>query len=103
MPLLSQKEVLNLKLSCIPLLKLKILARKSGVNDTGTATEIIKRIIVKQPNEKTIDEFIKQQYSEKIQERRTIISDEDLKKELLKVKTFSWGVVQGQLTKWQRR
>jgi len=97
MPLLSQKEFLNLKLSCIPLPQLKILARNLGINDTGSATEIIKRILVKQPKEKTIDEFIKQKYSERIQERRAIISDEDLKEELLKVKTFSWGVVQGQL------
>jgi len=32
-----------------------------------------------------------------INPRRAIISDEDLKRELMKVKTFSWGVVQGQL------
>lgn len=46
---------------------------------------------------KNTNEFIKQKYNEKIKERRKIISDEDLKKELMKVKTFSWGVVQGQL------
>ncbi len=97
MPLLSQKEVLNLKLNCIPLQQLKILAQELDINNTGSGTEIIKRIIAKQTDEKIIDKFIKQQYSEKVQKRRTIISDEDLKKELLKVKTFYWGVVQGQL------
>jgi len=97
MPLLSQKEVLNLKLSCIPLPQLKILSQNLGINNTGSATEIIKRVLEKQPNEKTIEEFIKRKYSARIQEQRAIISDEDLKKELLKVKTFSWGVVQGQL------
>mgnify|MGYP005844615933 CR=1 FL=1 len=97
MPLLSKKEVLNIKLSCIPLQQLKILAANLRVTNRGSATEIIKRILEKQPDEKIINEFIKQKYAEKIRERRSIISDEDLKKELLKVKTFSWGVVQGQL------
>jgi hypothetical protein len=50
-----------------------------------------------QQDEKTIDEFIKKKYAERIQGRRAIISDEDLKKELMKVKNFSWGVIQGQL------
>ena len=40
---------------------------------------------------------MKQQYNLKIQERKNLISDEDLKKELHKVKDFSWGVIQGQL------
>jgi hypothetical protein len=44
-----------------------------------------------------IDGFIKQQYSLRIKERKALISDEDLIKELHKVKDFSWGVVQGQL------
>jgi len=97
MPLLSPKEVLNLKLSCIPLPQLKMLALNLGINDIGSATEIIKRMLEKDVDEKVVQEFIKQKYTDRIQERRKIISDEDLKKELLKVKTFSWGVVQGQL------
>jgi len=97
MPLLSQKEVLNLKLGCIPLPHLKILALNLQIPNTGTATELTKRILESQPNEKIIDEFIKEKYRERIQGRRSVISDEDLKRELLKVKTFSWGVVQGQL------
>ncbi len=97
MPLLSQKEVLNLKLSCIPLSDLKILSQNLDVNNIGTVAKIIKRILEENPNEKVVDEFIRSKYLKKIQERRTIISDEDLKKELMKVKTFSWGIVQGQL------
>jgi len=97
MPLFSQKEVLNLKLSCIPLLHLKMLAQNLQISSLGTAKEIIKRILISQPNEKIIDEFIKEKYKERIQKRRSVIPDEDLKKELLKVKTFSWGVIQGQL------
>lgn len=97
MPLLSQKEVLNLKLSCIKMPQLKILASALGISSGGKAAEIIKRIFERQPDEELINEFIKQKYTEGIQERIAIISDEDLKKELMRVKNFSWGVVQGQL------
>ena len=97
MPLLSQKEVLNLKLSCIRVPQLKILASELGISNSGKATEIIKRIFERQPNEEIINEFIRQRYRKRIKERRAIISDKDLKRELIRVKTFSWGVVQGQL------
>lgn len=97
MPLMSPKEVLNLKLGCIPLPELKILAQNLGIAGHGSAAEIITMILAKQPRERVIDEFIKEKYAAKIQERRAIISDQDLKRELLKVQTFSWGVVQGQL------
>jgi hypothetical protein len=95
MPLISQKEVLNLKLSCIPLPQLKLFALNLKTSNVGSATEIIKRLLGMGIDEKAVDEFIKQRYTEKIQKRRAIISDENLKKELLKVKTFSWGVVRG--------
>jgi len=97
MPLLSQKEVLNLKLGCIRVSQLKILASELGISNSGKSTEIIKRIFERQPNEEIINDFIRQRHTERIKERRVIISDEDLKKELMRVKTFSWGVVQGQL------
>jgi hypothetical protein len=97
MPLLSSKEVLKLKLSCIPLKNLKQFALNLGINNISKGGDIIKEIIAREIEEDTINEFIKQKYNDKIQERKKIISDEDLKNELLKVKTFSWGVVQGQL------
>jgi len=65
LPLLSQKEVLNLKLSCIPLSDLKILSQNLDVNNIGTAVEIIKRILEENPNEKVIDEFIRSKYLKK--------------------------------------
>lgn len=88
---------MNLKLRCIPLPQLKKLASNLKISDKGSATEIIKRILAKKVNKKKIDCFIKQKYKKKIQKRRAIISDKDLKKELMKVKTFHWGVIQGQL------
>lgn len=97
MPLLRKSEVLNLMLSCIPLPQLRILASDLFVPNMGKATDVIKKIWESQPDEQIINEFINKRYTEKIQERKVNISDEDLKKELAKVKTFSWGVVQGQL------
>jgi len=97
MPLLSPKKVLELKLSSIPLPQLQIFALRFGLVNISTATEIINQLLEKGIQEEKVDEFIREKYREKIQERRTVISDEDLKKELMEVNTFSWGVVQGQL------
>jgi len=97
MPLLSEKEVRNLKLSSIPLAKLKEFAENLGQNNAGSATDVIKKLIDIQNIDPKIDTFIKQQYSLRIKERKGLISDEDLIKELHKVKDFSWGIVQGQL------
>lgn len=97
MPLFSPKEVRNLKLSSIPLEKLRGFAQAVGQDKRGRATDIIKRLIDISGIDSQIDEFVKQQYALRIKERRTVISDEDLIKELHKVEDFSWGVVQGQL------
>lgn len=95
MPLLSTKEVRNLKLSSIPLEKLKSFAE--NVKQTGSASDIIKRLIDLSGIDAKIDSFIKREYAFRIKQRKDLISDEDLIKELHKVKDFSWGVVQGQL------
>lgn len=97
MPLLSRKEVLNLKLSSIPSPQLRTFTSSLGILDKGPVPKIIKKILEERIDEKIIDEFIRQKYIERTQKRKLIISDEDLKKELMKVRTFSWGVVQGQL------
>ncbi len=97
MPLLSAKEVRNLKLSSIPLERLRNFAESSGQSSSGTSTDIIKRLIDISNIDSKIDTFIKQQYALRIKERKSLISDQDLIKELHKVKDFSWGVVQGQL------
>jgi len=97
MPLLSNKEVRNLKLSSIPLPKLRELAEILDQSSQGNGTEIIKRLINLQDIESTLNNFIKKLYNERIKARKELISEEDLIKELYKVKEFSWGVVQGQL------
>lgn len=97
MPLLSNKENRNLKLSSITLLKLKKFADMLNQSSRGNGAEIIKRLIGLQNIDSSLDNFIKKQYNEQIKERKDLISDEDLIKELHKVNDFSWGVVQGQL------
>jgi len=96
-PLLSEKDVLNLKLNCIPLPDLKRLAINLALSTQGSGADIIKTIIRSALSERIVDEFIRQKHAEKVSERKSIISDDELKKELMKVRTFSWGIVQGQL------
>jgi len=45
MPLLSPKEVINLKLNCIPQKQLKVLASKLGISNKGSSSAIIKKIL----------------------------------------------------------
>lgn len=97
MPLQSPKEVLNLKLSAIPAPMLQSLAGELGISSGGSAAEIVKRILVEGPSETRVNRFVKQMYLQRIEERRKLISDDELKRELFKVKTFSWGIVQGQI------
>ena len=93
--LVSKKELINQKLKSIKVEDLKELAESLGESVAGNGSDIIKRIIDKSSED--IDEFIKRKYQSQIKERQRIISDEDLKQELMKVESISWGVVQGQL------
>lgn len=97
MPLLSSKEVLKLKLESIKEEHLKELASLLNITARGNLGRIIEQIVESRPNEELIEKFIKEKYQEKVANRRAIISDEELKKELTKVQTFNWGVIQGQL------
>lgn len=93
--LVSKKELANLKLRAIKSDNLKELARTLGIDAIGTASNLIKKLIDVPQNK--IDEFIKRKYQAQVKERQKVISDEDLRQELLKVQEFKWGVVQGQL------
>ncbi len=93
--LVSKKELANLKLKAIKSDDLKELAGALGIDARGTVSNLIKRLIDVPQNK--IDEFIKSKYQKQVKERQKLISDEALKQEVLKVKEFRWGVVQGQL------
>ena len=93
--LVSKKELANLKLKSIKSDDLRELARSFNLPIKGKVSDLIKNL-VDVPQDK-INEFIKKKYRKLIEGRRNLISDNDLKRELLKVKDFKWGVVQGQL------
>ena len=93
--LVSKKELTNLKLGSIKSNDLRELAAILDVDLRGKSSDLIKKLI-DAPQDK-IDEFIKGKYEELIRERQKLISDNDLRQELSKVKDFRWGVVQGQL------
>jgi len=93
--LVSKKELANLKLQSIRSDDLKMLADSLDIDPRGKTSDIVKRLIPAPQN--NIDEFVKRKYQDLSRERQAIISDEDLKKELMKVEEFHWGVVQGQL------
>ena len=93
--LVSKKELANLKLRSIKSSDLKELAGILGVDAKGTVSNFIKKLIDIPQNK--IDEFIRRKYQTQVKERQKLISDETLKQEVLKVKEFRWGVVQGQL------
>ncbi len=99
MPLFSHKQLLNLKLSSIKSENLKELAVNLGISPKGSTSEITKRILEMQPlpPENIIDAFIKSLYQQKIQERKELISDADLRNEVSKVKNFAWSTTQGGL------
>jgi hypothetical protein len=93
--LVSNTELANLKLKSIKVEDLRELAKSVGLDSKGSATSLIKKLI-NIPQSK-IDQFIKDKYQDYLRVRQKIISDEELKQELLKVHEFRWGVVQGQL------
>jgi hypothetical protein len=97
MPLSSPKEVMNLKLSSIPKEQLRTLAFKLSLGAQGSAADIIKELIEAKISEEYVNRFIKNEYAKRIEKRKALISDNDLRNELKKVNDFSWGVVQGQL------
>lgn len=97
MPWYSPKQVLNLKLNTIQAPRLRMLARELGISSRGSAAEIIKKILSAESDIAAIDRFIKREYVQEIQIRRHGLSVGELRQELDKVKTFSWGIEQGQL------
>ncbi|RME61132.1 MAG: hypothetical protein D6780_02255, partial [Candidatus Dadabacteria bacterium] len=84
--LVSKKELINLKLNSIQVSALKELAETLNINSKGRKSELIKRLI--NVSEEKIDRFIKRKFQEQISSRQKLISDEELKQELMKVKEF---------------
>jgi hypothetical protein len=96
MGMLSSTEVLRLKLATIPAPLLRDLAQSNGI-EGRRANELVKKLISSNIAPQQVDRFIKEQYTQKAKERQAEVSDDELLRELHKVETFQWGVVQGQL------
>lgn len=98
MPLLSKKEVINLKLSSIPFPILKEFVYKFNIRTKSLSSfSLLVKELVDKVDPLLIDSFIKEKNVEKIKIQKNIIPDDELKQELMKVKKFFWGVKQGQL------
>ena len=95
MSFFTKKELISEKLNSIPLVLLKELAISLGLSGSGSSTDLKNRLI--SADVQVIDVFIKTKYKSLIEERRKLISDEDLVKELNSVKDFKWTSVQGAL------
>jgi len=93
--LAGEKELKNLKLNSIKVNDLKILAKKNNLNASGNGGDLIKELI--NLSSEKINDFIRERYSNQIEERRNKISDAELIKQVEKVINLNWGVVQGQL------
>lgn len=96
MGLLSNTDVLRLKLETIPVPLLKELAKANNI-EGKKGSELIKNFISSNIDVEQVDRFIKEKYARKVAERQDDISDGELLRELHKVADFRWGVVQGKL------
>ncbi len=93
----TEKELIQKKLSSMNRSYLVELARSYSVFTTGRVSDIVNSLIGKVTDEE-VTEFIKGKYEQQVNKRRSEqISDDDLRAELEKLESFNWGVVQGQL------
>jgi len=90
-------EVLRLKLETLSLPYLRELCVRLGLDKSGNSSELIKKVLANAPDASIIDQFIKEKYLAIIKGREALITANELKAELGKVKEFSWGIVQGLL------
>jgi hypothetical protein len=99
MPLLDRQEVLLLKLKTLPASDLRQLASPHRLKTTGTTAQICKRILDSRISERSVDSHIRTSYRGKRHEERENlgITQEVIKRELNKVDSHVWGVVQGEL------
>ncbi len=89
-------DLLNQKLTTVPVNDLRELARELGIDRSGNHGQVSVRLLGQPPE--LIDNFIRRKYRERVEtRRRNVISDQDLLTELSRVNAIDWGIVQGQL------
>src|SRR5882762_8612259 len=98
MPLLSSREALRLKIKSLKVPEIRILATLLQVSSKGNGEAVCTRILESNPDERVVDQYIRLKYAEGIENRqKVIISDAELRSELMSVPSVKWGLVQGQL------
>lgn len=90
----SHEEVILRKVKTLPAGYIAVLAKQLGITIGKTAAETIANIAASQPDEKVLDEYIKQTYQMEVVGRRGV-TREDIEKEVTKVSSHVWGMVQG--------
>jgi hypothetical protein len=99
MVLVSSEQVYFLKLKTLPRVALKKLCEKQNINGRGTVAEIINRLFSGRVPEITIDRYIREEY-EKARKREwnsKSMTRQGIKRELNRVESHIWGMVQGEL------
>lgn len=99
MVLVSSEQVYFLKLKTLPKVALKKLCEKQNTNGRGTVAEIINRLFSSRVPEITIDRYIREEYK-KIRKREwdsKNMTRQGIRKELDRVESHIWGMVQGEL------
>lgn len=98
MPLLSPSETLRGKIKSLPVPEIKKLAALLRISSKGNGEDVSTRIVESNPDGRLVDQYIRLKYAEVIEcRRRNVISDADLRIELMSIPLVKWGVVQGQL------
>lgn len=99
MALVSKEEVYFLKLKTLPKDALQDLCKTYQLDTKGNIAELVNRLFVSKVAETIIDKYIKEKYREKRHKEKESkgITHEGIKKELDKIESHIWGMVQGEL------
>jgi hypothetical protein len=97
MPLISDTEALVRKLETLGKNYLEQLCKVKGLKPASTVPNCVNQLFKQGLTHKELDSFIKAQYQLQVQARESLISTAELRQELERVGTFSWGVIQGGL------
>ena len=95
--LFTPEQSLSLKLESTTVGRLKRLCAEVGVSAAPPKPKMIERLLKAGITHSVVNAFIKREYAKRIRRREALITTEELRRELLKVTHFDWGIVQGRL------
>jgi len=86
MVILPKRDALFLKLLSLSKQDLVELSGELKLNPRGKVADVVRRLADIPGIESSLDSFIKRKYAERIEQRRQVISDSDLLRELGKLR-----------------